>query len=360
MFGDRGTGALLAIALTACGGAVEETGSVAAIGDGSGSEAGEVRRSAGCGAPPPAVAGETTVRSLPLGELDREYRLHLPVGYQPDDAVPLVLSFHGYTGSAQSSELEITGLSDHADEHGYVVVYPQSTSFQAGGYEITSWNDLSCHGPPGLEGPICAPDAVDYPCPPECGDCGDCGWCSCHDDLAFVAVLLDELEESLCVDLDRVYATGFSNGAMFVQRLGCDMAERFAAVAPVHGTLARGFPCAPDAALSIMDISGTGDRAVPADGSRSADGYFYTPVVEVIDAWAGAASQDCDAVAVPYETPADGAEGLQCFERANCASGTEVVYCSWDGEHVWPRSDKHGAFGNRVLWQFFRQKPTGS
>ncbi len=32
---------------------------------------------------------------------------------------------------------------------------------------------------------------------------------------------------------------------------------------------------------------------------------------------------------------------------------TEVVSCAWDGGHVWPESEEHGAFGNRVLWQFF-------
>ncbi len=364
MTGYRSAAELVAVSflLAGCGGtASDETvdGSPIAIG---GQEPTAVpgSRSAGCGTPPPVIAGETSVRLLRAGELDRDYRLHLPVGYSPDVATPVVLSFHGYTGSAASSELEVTGLSEHADEHGYVVVYPQSTSFSAGDDRITSWNDLSCNGPPGLEGPICAQDAVEYTCPPECGDCGDCGWCSCHDDLAFVDALLDELEASLCVDLDRIYATGFSNGAMFVQRLGCERAERFAAVAPVHGTLARGFPCAPDAPVAIMEIAGRNDRAVPADGSRSVDGYYYTPVAEVIDAWAGAASQDCDAVAVPYETPEAGAQELRCFERADCKSDVEVVSCSWDGEHVWPRSEEHGAFGNRLLWQFFRRNAAGT
>ena len=79
----------------ACGeAAVEEDA------DGVAAEGAETRRSVGCGGAPAATAGETAIRSLGVGDLDREYRLHLPAGYQPDAATPLVLSFHGYTGSA--------------------------------------------------------------------------------------------------------------------------------------------------------------------------------------------------------------------------------------------------------------------
>ena len=77
----------------------------------------------------------------------------------------------------------------------------------------------------------------------------------------FVAALLDELEASLCVDLDRVFATGISNGGMFVHRLGCDLPDRFAAIAPVAGTIAKGFNCAPGSSpkISMINIYATQD-----------------------------------------------------------------------------------------------------
>jgi polyhydroxybutyrate depolymerase len=312
------------------------------------------RSSSGCGTAPPAVPGETRVLSLRVDGLEREYRLHLPADYDRNTATSLVLAFHWYGGNAQNME-SATWLSRHADEHGYIAVYPESTSFVDKFGSHTSWNDLSCSVSSGPEGPTCS-RRLGWPFPPECGEPSDCVWCTCHDDVAFVDHLLDELEDTLCIDLERVYATGISNGAMFVHRLGCDMGERFAAIAPVAGTLARGFTCAPGASpsTSIMQLHGDHDALVPADGSVGTDGHFFVPVDDVMAAWAGPASQDCDDSVSPYPTSMDGTRELACVQRANCATGAEVVFCSWEGDHS-SSSGIHVPFGNDVIWEFFRR-----
>ncbi|PWB74362.1 MAG: hypothetical protein C3F15_08045 [Holophagae bacterium] len=313
-------------------------------------------RSAGCGARPPAAPGTSVSTTLRVGELAREYRLHLPTGYDPDSAVPLVLVFHGYTGTAETTENGDTSFSRHADAHGYAVVYPQGTGFDADGKWITSWNDLTCNTSPGPEGSICTPDADEYPTPPECGEPRECLWCSCHDDVGFIAALLDELERTLCVDRDRVYATGISNGGMFVHRLGCDLPERFAAIAPVAGTLAKGGGCAPPTSpkISMINIHGTRDRVVPFDGTPADDGFLYTPTAQVIAAWAGKSSQQCDSKDSPYPTLADGMAGFRCVQRAHCATRAEVVDCAWDGGHDWPRNGED-QFSVDVIWEFFEK-----
>jgi polyhydroxybutyrate depolymerase len=314
------------------------------------------RPSAGCGETTPLQSGGTVVRTIQVGELQREYRLHLPTGYDPAVAVPLVLAIHGYTGSAEALENEETSLSRHADEHGYVVVYPQGTGFEVAGKLVTSWNDLACNASPGPEGSTCTGDADDYPTPPECGEPRECDWCSCHDDVGFIAALLDDLEADLCLDLNRVYATGISNGAMFVHRLGCDLPDRFAAIAPVAGTIARGFNCAPPPSpkISMIDIYGTRDTAVPFVGSASADGFLYTPTSQVMAAWAGPDSQHCSSEESPYTTSKDGMQGFRCVQRAGCATGAEVVDCAWDGGHDWPHEGKD-QFAIGVIWQFFER-----
>jgi polyhydroxybutyrate depolymerase len=310
--------------------------------------------SKGCGAPPPAVPGETELLSMSVDGLEREYRLHLPEDYDQNTARSLVLAFHTYGSNAQNVESS-SWISHHAGKHGYIVVYPQSTSFEdplEG--TVTSWNDLSCSASPGPEGPTCSPDATWFPFPPECGERTDCNWCTCNDDLAFVEQLLDELQDTLCVDQARVYATGRGDAAMFVHRLGCDMADRFAAIAPIAGTLHRGFNCAPGgpASTSIMHLHGDRDAAVPADGSESTIGWFYVPVADMIDAWASTASQDCDDTYTPYPTSMDGTQGLACAQRANCATGAEVVSCSWEGDHT-SSLGIPVLFGNDVIWEFF-------
>ncbi len=306
--------------------------------------------------------------------LERSYRLHLPPDYSTERPAQLVLSIHGYTGSARFSELEWTGMSEHADRTSTIVVYPQSTSFAVTGnaasggaspsFEVTSWNDLACSASPGPEGPTCAEDADPYPCPPECGSCGPCNWCSCHDDVGAIRALLDALEDRLCIDTDRVFVVGFSNGGMFTQRLGCALAERLTAVAPLAGTLARGFSCSPEGEpVSLLLLSGTADRTVPLDGSRSSDGYFYTPNEDVASQWAS--SQQCDPDATPVSTSWDGVGDLECVEHTNCANGSRVMNCSWNGRHDWPRvgdlSDPEARpFGNELLWWFFDSVALGS
>jgi polyhydroxybutyrate depolymerase len=296
--------------------------------------------SSGCGMEPPTVPGETGV--------------HLPADYRKNTATSLVLVFHGYRMSAESME-SLTQISLHADEHGYIAVYPQSTSFESTLGATTSWNDLTCNASPGPEGPTCSERFV-LPFPPECGEPSDCNFCSCNDDLAFVAQMLDELENTLCIDLDRVYATGVAHGAMFTHRLGCDMADRFAAIAPVAGTLAKGFNCAPDTstAISLMHSYGSIDLVYPPDGSETTAGYFLVPVNDVIDAWASAESQGCDDSETPYPTSGDGTRQWECVQRANCVTGAEVVSCSWEGDHN-SSLNVYAQFVNDVIWEFFSE-----
>ncbi len=314
------------------------------------------RPSVGCGNKPSVTPGESDARNVRVGGLERQYRLHLPTGYNPATPVPLVLAIHGYTGTAERLETEESSFSRHADGHGYIVVYPQATGFEFGGTMVTSWNDRGCNASPGPEGPICTNEAFDYPTPPECGEPRQCDWCSCHDDVGFIAAVLDELEATLCVDLDRVYATGISNGGMFVHRLGCDLSDRFAAIAPVAGTIAKGLGCAPKPSpkISMINFFGTRDGVVRFDGSPSADGFLYTPTSQVMDAWAATNSQGCSSEDSPYPTPRDGIIGFRCVQRANCASGAEVVDCAWDGGHDWPRKGDD-QFGIDVIWKFFEK-----
>lgn len=57
------------------------------------------------------------------------------------------------------------------------------------------------------------------------------------DDVGFTKQILDQLEEQYCVDTDRIYATGKSQGGGMVGLLAADadLSMRFAAFAPVSG-----------------------------------------------------------------------------------------------------------------------------
>jgi poly(3-hydroxybutyrate) depolymerase len=133
--------------------------------------------------------------------------------------------------------------------------------------------------------------------------------------------------------------------------MACALSDRLAAVIPQHGFLAKGFSCDPPTEhQSILLIGGTSDTTVPFDGSKSEDGYFYTPMATVAAEFATA--QGCSATTSAYPTPADGIDNLTCVQHADCATGAEVVRCEWNGAHDYP------GWGNEdVFWPFLEANP---
>ncbi|MEM7294048.1 MAG: hypothetical protein AAF420_11730, partial [Pseudomonadota bacterium] len=191
--------------------------------------------------------------------------------------------------------------------------------------------------------------------PQNCSTAVDsCNWCPCVDDVGFIELMLDRLETGFCIDRRRVFATGFSSGAMMTYRLACE-SDRFAAIAPVGGTLARGFNCSPAGhnAVSLLHIHGSRDRYVDVINETSQDGYHYEPLADVIASWAD--HQGCEDRISAFNTPFDGVGGLACTQHANCGSGAEVAACWWRGAHSWP--DTGERFGTRLIWQFFQRNP---
>lgn len=80
-----------------------------------------------------------------------------------------------------------------------------------------------------------------------------------------VAALLDQLEGIACVDPDRVFATGISNEAFLAHRLGCELADRIAAIAPVAGGNLM-LVCDPARPVSVLQFHGLADAVVPFEG----------------------------------------------------------------------------------------------
>jgi polyhydroxybutyrate depolymerase len=148
---------------------------------------------------------DTTVlqKELTVDNLIRRYLLHIPPGYDPGKPTPVVLAFHGRFSTGREME-KLTNLSELADKQGFIVVYPN-------GYG-RSWN--AGHGT---------------------GEAEARG----VNDVKFTVELINSLCQTMNIDRRRVYATGFSNGATFVHRLGCEVSERIAAIAAVAGTIDR-------------------------------------------------------------------------------------------------------------------------
>lgn len=246
--------------------------------------------STGCAQP---AAPGTTTRSIQFGSTARRYRLAVPSGAGP---FGLVLNFHGY-GSDAVEQAAYSQLEQQGPADGFVVATPQGT----GGTPF--WNIL-----PNLASP---------------------------DDVAYTGQLIDHLEQTLCVDPTRVYATGISNGAGLSTLLGCRLAGRLAAIAPVSG-INLVAACPSGTPLSVMAFHGTRDPVVPYNGgplSRQLGSLPTTPVPAAVASWARR-----DHCQTKPTTTHVGSEVTET-NYPGCTAGTQVIlYSILGGGHTWPGS----------------------
>ncbi len=317
------------------------------------------------------VAGTTQTFEVGVKGQLRAFRVHFPAGFDRKRPSDLVIIYHGYGDSAESFEVT-TGLSDTADQEGFIVVYPDAlaTAFVGSPDPIATWNDLSTSGSPGPAGtawdkdnPFLSPVAETCATDPHRDTCN---WSECAtDDVGFAEAMLEALDERLCLNRDRVFIAGLSNGAMMAHRLACQMPERFAAAVLVIGRPFIGYNCAAlGQKLSLLQIWGTEDTIVPGTGAESVDGYRYISVDDLEERWAGVAAQSCDSGKRPYD-PGVTNLNTTCTQRGNCQTGAEVLQCALEMGHQWPSSDPDDPsvaisppeagdrFMNDVIWAFF-------
>lgn len=270
------------------------------------------RASTGCGRPAPFAPGSSQDQHMTSGGLQRMYRLHIPRGYEPTRAYPLLLSLHGMGSSAQQQERR-TGFSNLADRAGFIVVYPQGTL----------------------------------------GPNGRLGWSSggpghpTLDDTRFIAGILDAVQTRLCVDPYRIYASGFSNGGGMTWVLSCEMAGRIAAFASVSGSYyPTNPPCAPGRAVPFMEIHGTGDHVVPYAGRDSTD------LMSVSD-WLAAWAKRDDCAAEPSVRALSRRATLMRW--SGCKDNVALVHIRIaGGGHTWPSGLTSAIPGgaSATIWSF--------
>jgi poly(3-hydroxybutyrate) depolymerase len=272
--------------------------------------------------------------------LEREYFVFLPTRYEGGAELPVVFFLHGYGGSATGTEAETTnGLNRYAEQYGYIMVYPQGTWFWADGsagepWEVTTWNHISGNFDDGPEGPLCTPDATRFPCPPECSECGRCAWLSCYDDLGFLKRLFEAVANNLNVDRNRYYLSGYSNGSMMAQFIGCRASDWIAAVALVGGRVEPGYQCAPTKAIPLLQFNGGRDEVVPIDGRASGSGFFYATTKATATEWNK--GNGCAEQSKPWTSTITESHGVQCTVTCG-GSDRESIDCVWpDGDHHWP------------------------
>ena len=278
--------------------------------------------------PAGSLAPGDSSRSLVFDGLERTYTLHIPAGYDAAKPTPLVLAFHGL-GLDAAEMIRISGLNAQADTSGFIVAYPDGTG------DTRSWNGGHC----------CSDAAI-----------------SRTDDVGFTGALIEAISTLANIDPARVYATGFSNGAIMVYRLGCELADRIAAIGPVSATqvLNDQQACSPARSMPVIHFHGTADRLNPYNGWTNKVGLRFISVDEAIGFWT-----QLDGCPADPQTSQTGTIRHDVY--TGCAGGASVeLYTIQDGEHAWPGgqavSPQVGEpiteiSASPLMWEFFAAHP---
>ena len=87
----------------------------------------------------PSVDGYQTI----VGDITREYILHVPSGYDGSSALPLVIAYHGNGGCADQFAAYEAQLESTADSNGFLLAYPQGVARAKGAAEWDPGDDGS-------------------------------------------------------------------------------------------------------------------------------------------------------------------------------------------------------------------------
>ena len=259
---------------------------------------------------------------------NREYIYYHASSAPPN--CPLVLVFHGYSGTAQGI-MDYSEFNTLAEEFGFAVCYPQgtldgsNTTFFNVGYDFQNNQTV--------------------------------------DDVAFVEVLVDSLQAMYSLSEQDVFSTGMSNGGDFSYMLACQASETFKAIAPVAGMIMQDImdDCNPVKAVSILEIHGTQDNVTYWQGDpNNNDGWgAYPSIPNTISFFTNMFGlTNLSSTVFPDIDPTDGSTvSSDKYNSLLTSSCSQVwLYTVNGGGHDWP-----GAYGNmdisasREAWLFFEQ-----
>lgn len=229
--------------------------------------------STGCGG---ELAPEGALQ-IKVGDVTRDYVLRLPSGYDGTTPRPVVFGFHGFLGNSQYIE-DVTALPENWPDA--IGIYPQGLP-----RTIPIFGNIMG---PGWQ--LAAGELEDR-------------------DLALFDALLANVLATYCINPERVYVTGHSNGAFFSHVLACNRGDRIAAAGPRAGGV---IGCPGETQVAMILSHGTSDPIVPYRSGETSRSTWTR-------------RNACTDELAPY--------GDRCETSPDCADDRQVALCPFDGGH---------------------------
>jgi len=255
----------------------------------------------------PTLSGQ--LQTLTFEAIERHFRVAYPKDYAANVNNPMVVVLHGWGGD-ENSFLSHEAFTQYAEKRGVVLVAPRGLGSGAPDHQYNAWTfSGSATGVTSVGAPICEVDSTPDYRYPSCKMSGTaqtiCAWTHCQStfpsDTAFLLALIKHLEAKLCIDPDRVYLMGGSNGGNLiwdVARLP-PLADKLAAMASLIGLPHESYGQFPalkrlPPALLVTGLRDDTDPPGPWDSlsatttSNGGDRYFYESASATIRNWSKA------------------------------------------------------------------------
>jgi polyhydroxybutyrate depolymerase len=275
------------------------------------------------------------------------YTEEAPPGVTAGNPQPLVVDLHAYQEPGQL-QVTLSGLGTYGKTQGFVTVTPWIVN-----QRVPLWHSVA--------GSM---------------------------DLAWLGDLLTHIESTSCVDENRVFVTGYSNGAFMASLIACHYSSRVAAVAPVAG-IQTDAPCKSVRPVPVVAFHGTADPIIHYDGtpSKAAEslpspdgaGRITRQQAKVF----GTVGIFVKGPSIPQETAAWAKRNGCSAEALTTRITPDVTLLAWrcphradvelyrirGGGHTWPGSQDTAALSSLLgrttfsisadatMWRFFRAHP---
>ncbi|HTC92508.1 MAG TPA: alpha/beta fold hydrolase [Terriglobales bacterium] len=270
----------------------------------------------------------------------RYYVLHIPPNF-PATSGALVVALHG-TGESALEYPTHTLMNNTADADGFAVVYPEALDAPRT-ENLRQWNGYFN----GAQSPTS----------------------TSPDDVSFLRQLITTLQVSLNADPKKIYVMGISSGGLMAVRVGVELSDLVAAIAPLSGALdnlegSNGVVPAAAGPVSVLMLHADMDQTIPYCGTRDNASQDVT-----VNYWLTADAT----VNLDTSTPlCNGGNPTSVNEKDGTGglSNTEVkfyrligadhfaVYNNADLSRYNPNfNSTTGVLSNDIVWKFFAAHP---
>ena len=260
---------------------------------------------------PEEYYSNNNTQSIVHDGVNREYVLYIPNSYDGTSSVPLMLNFHGFGGSA-SDYIQEADMRSLAEAETFILIYPQGSSLDG----LPHWN--AC--------PLGGDNKSDA------------------DDFGFIEAIINEISSQYNLDMERIYAAGYSNGGMMAYGLANYKSDLVAAVASVSGVMLEciGSTSHP---MPVLHLHGTSDGVLPYNGSG-----YWSSVQNTLDYWI---NFNKTIITPTISNDNSGGMSIEHYVYDQGDSSVSVEHYKYiKGDHVWFSTTYQGQTASELVWDF--------